>query len=130
MTYGRIVCAVLLCGAASASFACDMPALIAIPAKDAVAGKEQELRDAMAVYYQGMQAYTACVQKELEAAGGDKAQPIVRSVLVQRNNMAVAEVQTMVKLFNANVGQLAAAGGAESHQGQDTKDSKEGRHRK
>jgi hypothetical protein len=50
-----------------------------------------------------MRAYTACVQAALTAAGGDSAQPIVKSVLVARNNAAVAEVQAVVKIFQANV---------------------------
>ena len=125
MSYGRIIYAGLLCGVASASFACEMPALVAIPSKDAIAGKEQQITDALAVYYQGMQAYTSCVQQELTAAGGDSAQPVVKAVLVQRNNAAVAEVQAVMKIYKDTVGEAAAAGAQPAAPGDKSKEGKD-----
>jgi hypothetical protein len=55
-------------------------------------------------YFTGMQAYAACIQAELLAAGGDDAPDLVKKVLVSRNNTAVAEAEFMMKLFTDNVG--------------------------
>ncbi len=131
MSYARIICAGLLCGVATTSFACEMPALVAIPAKEAIAGKEQQVADALAVYYQGMQAFTTCVQNELSAAGGESAQPVVKAVLVQRNNAAVAEVQAVMKLYKDTVGEAAAGAAGQAGAAADKgKDEHEGRHRR
>ena len=51
-----------------------------------------------------MQTYTACIQAELAAAGGDAAPELVKRMLVSRNNAAVAEAEFMMKLFTENVG--------------------------
>jgi hypothetical protein len=99
-----MICATLLGGATGTAFACDMPPLVAIPAAADVAGREDQIRQEMAAYYQAMQAYSACVQAELEAAGGDAAPSLTKTVLINRNNAAVAEVEAVVKLFNENVG--------------------------
>jgi hypothetical protein len=104
----------LLAAIAGSAMACDLPKLAVIPPKDEVAGKEAEIRAAANTYFTAMQAYTACVQAELESAGGDAAPPLVKRVLVARNNSAVAEAEFMMKLFTDNVGgaEPAPAGGA------------------
>jgi hypothetical protein len=99
----------LLAGIAGSAVACDLPKLAVIPPKDQVAGKEAEIRAAASAYFTAMQAYTACIQAELAAAGGDAAPPIVKRVLVARNNTAVAEAEFMMKLFTDNVGPVEAA---------------------
>jgi hypothetical protein len=99
-----VVGAALLGGIASTALACDMPPLVVIPAKEAIAGQEQQVRDSTAAYFDAMKAFTGCVQAELAAAGGDSAPPVTKAVLVQRNNHAVAEAQAVLKLFNANLG--------------------------
>jgi hypothetical protein len=80
-----------------------MPPLVAIPPKDQIGDKAAAIEAEVTIYFDAMRAYTACVQAALAAAGGDSAQPIVKSVLVARNNAAVAEVQAVVKIFQANV---------------------------
>jgi hypothetical protein len=90
-----------MCGSA---LACTLPKLAVIPPKDQVAGKEAEIRAAMAEYSTGIDAYVACVRAELEAAGGDNASDTVKRVLVSRNNAAVAEMEFMIKLYTDNVG--------------------------
>ncbi len=104
MHIGKLVCGGILSGLAGSALACDLPKLAVIPPKDQVAGKEAEIRAAASAYFTGMQAYAACVQAELAAAGGDSAPDLIKRVLVARNNTAVAEAEFMMKLFTENVG--------------------------
>ncbi|MEO8465922.1 MAG: hypothetical protein ABI640_11325 [Gammaproteobacteria bacterium] len=101
----------LLVAVAGAAGACEIPKLPLIPAKENNVGKEDGLRAAFMQYRQGMEAYTQCVQGELNVAGGDKAAPSIKSAAVLRNNAAVAEVQAMDKLFKDNVGALPISAG-------------------
>ena len=64
----------------------------------------QDIRAEWDRYYQAMSAYTSCVQAELTAAGGDTAPTITKTVLVQRNNSAVAEVSAVKKLLDEALG--------------------------
>lgn len=105
-----IVCGAIVTGIAGNALACELPKLVAIPAKDQVAGKEAQLRAEAAAYFNGIQAYTTCLQTALADAGGESAPPLVRQVLVARNNAAVAEAQFVMKQFTDNVG--AAEGAA------------------
>jgi hypothetical protein len=102
-----IICGGLLASLAGSALACELPKLAVIPPKDQVAGKEQEIRAAANAYFTGMQEYTACVQAELAAAGGDAAPALLKAVLVRRNNTAVQEAEFMMKLFTDNVGASA-----------------------
>lgn len=104
MRIAKLVCGGVLSGLAGSALACDLPKLAVIPPKDQVAGKEAEIRTAAAAYFTAMQAYSACIQAELAAAGGDAAPDVVKRVLVARNNTAVAEAEFMMKLFTENVG--------------------------
>lgn len=110
MRITAIVAGAILTGVTGSALACELPKLVAIPAKDQIAGKEAEVRTAAAAYFNGMQAYTTCLQAELESAGGDSAPLLVRQVLVARNNAAVAEAQFVMKQFTDTVG--APDGGA------------------
>jgi hypothetical protein len=104
MRFTTLICGGLMTGIAGGALACDLPKLVPIPPKDEVAGKEEELRAAANTYFTAMQAYVACIQAELTAAGGDAAPDLVKRVLVARNNTAVAEAEFMMKLFTDNVG--------------------------
>jgi hypothetical protein len=104
MRLTTIVSSGLLMGIAGSAVACDLPKLAVIPAKDQVAGKEAEIRASANAYFTGMQAYAACIQSELAAAGGESAPDLIKRVLVSRNNTAVAEAEFMMKLFTDNVG--------------------------
>jgi hypothetical protein len=106
------VCGAILTGIAGNALACELPKLVAIPAKDQIAAKEAEIRAAAATYFTAIQAYTTCLQAELMDAGGDSAPTLVRQVLVARNNAAVAEAQFVMKQFTDNLG--PADGGAEA----------------
>jgi hypothetical protein len=110
MRFTRILWAGLFSSVAGVGLACDIPPLVAIPAKDDVGGKAQEIRDETAKYFDAMRTYTQCVQAELAEAGGEAAAPITKAALVQRNNMAVAEAEAVMKLFTANVGPVESPG--------------------
>jgi hypothetical protein len=112
MKLTTIICGGILSSIAGGAMACDLPKLAVIPAKDQVAGKEAQIRAAAATYFTAMQAYTACIQAELTAAGGDAAPDLVKRVLVSRNNTAVAEAEFMMKLFTDNVGPAVAPAAA------------------
>ena len=104
MRFTTIISSGLLTGIAGSTLACELPKLAAIPAKEQVAGKEAEIRAAANAYFTAMQTYTACIQSELTAAGGDSAPDLIKRILVSRNNTAVAEAEFMMKLFTDNVG--------------------------
>lgn len=112
MRTAKLVCGAILSGLAGSALACDLPKLVVIPPKNQIAGKEAEIRAAANSYFTAMQAYTACIQDQLAAAGGDSAPDIVKRVLVSRNNTAVAEAEFMMKLFTENVGGAADAAAA------------------
>jgi hypothetical protein len=112
MRIRSIVCGVTLLFIGSHALACELPKLVVIPAKDQIAGKEAEIRTQAAAYFTAMQAYTTCVQAELADAGGDSAPPLVRQVLVSRNNAAVAEAQFVMKQFTDNLGTAEGAAAA------------------
>jgi len=98
------VAASLICAISSTSFACTLPPLVAIPAKDKVGEQGPAVREATSAYFDGMKAYTDCIQAALSAAGGDGAPTLVKSMLIARNNAAVAEAEAVKKLFEASVG--------------------------
>jgi hypothetical protein len=104
----------ILTGISASALACDLPKLVVIPPKDQVAGKEDEVRAAAKTYLTAMQAYTACVLAELEGAGGEAAPPLVKRVLVARNNAAAAEMEFVMKLFTDNVGAVDAVPAGEA----------------
>jgi hypothetical protein len=119
------IAAVLLCAISSTSLACTMPPLVAIPAKDKVGDQGPALREATSAYFDAMKTYAECVQAALSAAGGDSAPTLMKSMLIARNNAAVAEAEAVKKLFDANVGFNAVpAGTFNQGQGPEKKDQK------
>jgi hypothetical protein len=115
--------AVALCAISSTSFACALPPLVAIPAKDKVGDQGPAIREATSQYFEAMKGYTDCVQAALTAAGGDAAPSLMKALLVARNNSAVGEAQAVKKLFEANVG-FAVVPAATFNQGASKKDQK------
>ena len=107
MRLTKILCAALLSGVAGPGFACTMPPLVAIPAKDKIGDQAAQIGAEVKTYFDGMTAYTTCVQAELAAAGANPP-PIIKTVLTQRNNAAVAEATAVKKLYDATV--VSAAG--------------------
>ena len=117
--------AILLCAISSTGFACTLPPLVAIPAKDKVGDQAPALRESTNAYFEQMKAYTDCVQAALTAAGGDQAPTLMKSLLIARNNAAVAEAGVVKKLFEANVGFSGSVVPASQFtQGQSKKDPK------
>lgn len=111
MRITSILTAGILTSVAGAGLACELPKLAVVPPKDEIAGKEAAITADVNRYFTEMQAYSACVQAELTAAGGDSAPDTVKRVLIARNNTAVAEAQFMMKLYNETMG-VPAAGAA------------------
>ena len=91
--------------------ACEMPPLAAVPAAKDVAGKQKEILADVQRYHDAMTAYADCLKKELTAAGGNDAPPLTKTLLVNRYNSAVAEVQLVLKAFDENVKPTAQAAG-------------------
>ena len=117
--------AVLLCAISSTGFACTLPPLVAIPAKDKVGDQAPAIRDSTNAYFEQMKMFTDCVQSELTAAGGDQAPRLVKALLIARNNAAVAEAEAVKKLFEANVGFSGnVVPASQFTQGQSKKDQK------
>jgi len=92
------------CAAAAQAYACDLPSIPLIPAHSEVSERLDQVRAEAGVYFSGMRAYSACVQAELRAAGGDAAPGLVKALLVARNNTAVAETEAVQKLFEERIG--------------------------
>ena len=103
MNVRQILCgSLLLCVNAVAS-ACDLPALVILPAAGTAGDASAELIVDMQRYVGGIRAYTACVQAEIAAAGGDSAPESLRTLLIRRNNGAVAEAKALMELFGERV---------------------------
>jgi hypothetical protein len=111
MRLTTIVLGGILSSVAGVSLACELPKLAIIPPKDQIAAKKAEVDAAVKTYIDAMTAYTACVQAELQAAGGDAAPDLVKRVLVSRNNTAAAEAQFMMKLYTDATSSFSALSG-------------------
>jgi hypothetical protein len=99
--------ALLLCSGFSmtAAAGCDNPPLVNIPADEDLSKRQMErVTEETQQYFTAMQEFVACLQAELQSAGGDDAPTLYRNVLVQRNNAAVAEAQAVQKWFVARFG--------------------------
>lgn len=88
--------------------ACEQPSLVIIPEQEDIEGNEQEIVESTQAYFEGLQQYVDCIQLELQSAG-DNASTIYRSVLVQRNNAAVAEAEAVQRWFNSRFPEAATA---------------------
>jgi hypothetical protein len=110
-TWSR-VSGLLLAAIAFPAFACDLPNLPLIPEKDAIGDQAPAISAATGAYFDGMRAYTECIDAALAAAGGDAAPPSFKAAIVTRHNAAVAEAQAVQKLFQERVaaGQTAQPG--------------------
>jgi hypothetical protein len=106
----RLGGALLLGAAALPAFACELPKLPVIPAS--VGDQAAAISAATSAYFDGMRAYAACIETELDSAGGDAAPASVKSVLAARSNAAVEEATAIQTLFQERVapGQTATPG--------------------
>jgi len=103
MNFLKPCVAVLACGFASASFACDYPALVAVP-EGARATIDQMVAAQAGVksYMESMDAYLTCVNQELDAAGDDAPEEF-KTIMVSRHNAAVAEMEAIAASFNDQI---------------------------
>src|SRR5262245_45719896 len=103
MNVRRSVFGLLLLVVNSAAGACDLPALMVVPPAGTVDDFAGQRIAQMQRYVTGIREYTACVQAELAAAGGDAAPESLRNALIGRNNAAVAEARVVMDLFGERV---------------------------
>jgi hypothetical protein len=99
----------LLVLAAMNGFACEIPTVVEIPETKDVRGRTRAVQAETGDYIRAMVEYTECIKAEIEAGGGDVSPPLFQSLLVQRNNAAVAEVKVIMALFEARIGPIEDA---------------------
>ena len=100
--------AVASCFAISA-FACENPAMVSVP--DGTKATMDELLSAQAEvksYMAAMDVYLACIDAELETQG-EEALAEFRSLMTNRHNAAVNEMETVAVAFNEQVQAYRAA---------------------
>ena len=103
-------CLALLAGGfASASLACDYPALVAVP-DGANSTLEQMIaaQESVKAYMASMDVYLNCVNAELEAAGDDAPEEF-KTIMVSRHNAAVTEMEAIATSFNKELGAFREA---------------------
>ncbi|TDJ46086.1 MAG: hypothetical protein E2O51_03765 [Gammaproteobacteria bacterium] len=103
MNLGKFLLVIVAGGAAATSLACEYPALITVP--DGQTSTMEELiiaQSAVREYMAGMEAYLACVNEEMNAAGDD-APVEYKSIMFSRHNAAVAEMEAIASSFNEQV---------------------------
>jgi hypothetical protein len=110
MSTTRICCGIVLACVWASSQACDLPKLITIPSADKMSGHEKQVRSDLTAYMAGMNKYVACIKAELAKEGGKDAPPLVQRLLVQRNNVAVAEANAVVASYKKSTGAASEAG--------------------
>ena len=99
----RSCLAVLACGFATGSLACDYPALVTVP--DGSRSTLEQMvaaQESVKTYMAGMDAYLNCVSAELEAAGNDAPEEF-KSIMVSRHNAAVTEMEAVATSFNEQI---------------------------
>jgi opacity protein-like surface antigen len=87
----------------SAFAACEQPSMVAVP--DGATATMEELlaaQGSVKSYMAEMEIYLACLNEELETAGED-APAEFKSLMVNRHNAAVTEMETVAAAFNQEV---------------------------
>lgn len=95
-------CLLALCLMPLSALACKNASIPRIPAEDQIHGQEKKVTDELRNYLDAVQTYLDCIQDEL-SAGGDDASDTFKSLLVKRNNLAVAEAQAVSDLVAARI---------------------------
>ena len=111
--------AALLTFASGAALACEIPTVVEIPETRDLGNRGRAVASDTEQYLRDMVDYVACLKDEIEAAGGEDSPALLQSLLVQRNNAAVAEVKAIVELYEARIGPLDEASMAEAVRGAD-----------
>ena len=97
------------CFSVSAFAACEQPSMVSVP--DGATASMDELLAAQGdvkAYMSEMEGYLACLNEELEGAGED-APAEFKSLMVNRHNSGVTEMETVAAAFNEQVQAYRAA---------------------
>jgi hypothetical protein len=95
--------AVLASGIATASLACDYPALVAVPdGANSTIEQMVAAQEGVKAYMESMDGYLNCVNGELEAAGDDAPEEF-KTIMVSRHNAAVEEMEAVAASFNDQI---------------------------
>src|SRR5262245_52475286 len=108
-TLTSCVLATLLCGYGWAAAACEPPTPVAIP-DGATATRDQMLAAQAQVkaYQAAMNEFVACIDSESDAQG-EQAPAEFKSLMVERHNTAVAEMEGVANAFNEALRAFRAA---------------------
>lgn len=99
MGCGGALAALSLVSAGAA--ACETPSMVDVPDGETATTEEMlQARDQVSEYVAAMDEYLACVNEELEAAGGDDTPDEYRALMIQRHNSAVSEMEAVAGAFN------------------------------
>lgn len=103
----KLVLVLMLSGAPAAALACSYPAPPSFPTDERIKGRlERAVKDDMIRYITQMSSYVACVQADHAAAVESDASDQSLALLAARNNVAVAELESVRDLYVANVGPI------------------------
>lgn len=95
--------------AAAGALACETPTMVEVP--DGATATTEEMvraREQVTEYVAAMEEYLACVDEEMEVAGDD-APDEFKSLMIQRYNAAVSEMETVAAAFNEQLRAFRAA---------------------
>lgn len=98
------ICLIAAAGAVSLPIlACDNPALVQVPngaesSMDELLAAQNDVR----AYMSAMEAYLACLNAELQAAGEEAAAEF-KSLMITRHNSGVAEMEAIAAKFNEQI---------------------------
>lgn len=109
MSFLKSCLAVLAIGFAGTSLACDYPALVEVP--DGASATIEQMVAAQAsvkTYMAEMDTYLNCVNGELEAAGDDAPEEF-KTIMIERHNAAVTEMEAVAASFNEEIAAFRAA---------------------
>ena len=99
----RLTVAFVALAGGSAAVACEYPPLVTIPeGREATLEEMLEAQTAVRNYVTAMEAYLACVDEEMTAAGDD-APEVFKTVMFSRHNVAVAEMEAIANHFNEQI---------------------------
>lgn len=103
-------CVTLLLGCcAFAASACENPTMVAIPdGKTSTMDQLLAAQGQVKSYMAAMQNYLACIDKEMDAKGDD-ATAEYKSLMVNRHNSAVSEMESVAGAFNDQIKAFKAA---------------------
>jgi hypothetical protein len=101
--------AAVAAGLGAGALACENPATVAIPDGKSSTMEQMLAAQAQVKSYQAaMNAFLACIDAELEAEG-EKAPEEFKSLMVERHNAAVAEMEGVAAAFNDQIKAYRAA---------------------